>query len=91
MVTAIISATPISVSKSTARFQRGRSVNNRQQGSLKEMSKMAHENNPCWCECDIECTQLYCENGVDCRFKDQVSFDWKKELDSGEDSTEGSK
>ena len=52
---------------------------------------MAHENNPCWCECDIECRMLYCEEGVECRFMDKVSFDWKKEQDTEHQMKEVSK
>ena len=36
---------------------------------------MANVKNPCWCENDIECTQLYCKRNVDCRFKDKFVFD----------------
>ena len=39
---------------------------------------MANAKNPCWCECDIECTEKYCERDVDCRFKDDLSFEWKR-------------
>ena len=49
---------------------------------------MANQKNPCWCECDIECKMLYCEEGVECRFKEKVSFDWKH---SSSPSTEESR